>query len=314
MSEAVAEASRDRWSSIVLSILLHAALAGIIFAGWWRLQHAPKPPQPTLAIEATVVSARALAAPKRAPAPAPAEKPPEPPPEEAPTPPTPEEIAQKQAEDARREADERAAAEEAKLREQQSQREAEERQQQDTQRIEAARKEAEARRAAEAKRIADEKRVADERRQAEEKRAAEERRVADEKRQADEKRKAEATAREARERAQSESELQKSLQAEERAAALRNSGALASWVAQITARIQRAWIRPPSAHSGLDCTIEVTQVQGGQVTNVRLGACNGDQAVRESIEAAVYRASPLPPPPDPALFEGDLEVRFVPAD
>jgi len=35
---------------------------------------------------------------------------------------------------------------------------------------------------------------------------------------------------------------------------------------------------------------------------------------RESIEAAVYRASPLPPPPDPSLFERDLQVRFVPAD
>ena len=96
--------------------------------------------------------------------------------------------------------------------------------------------------------------------------------------------------------------------------ALRSSGALASWQAQITARIQRAWIRPPSARPGLDCTIEVTQVPGGQVTNVQLGTCNGDQAVRESIEAAVYRASPLPPPPDPSLFERDLRVRFVPVE
>ena len=36
----------------------------------------------------------------------------------------------------------------------------------------------------------------------------------------------------------------------------------------------------------------VTQVPGGEVTQVRIGQCNGDQAVRESIEAAVYRASP----------------------
>jgi colicin import membrane protein len=48
------------------------------------------------------------------------------------------------------------------------------------------------------------------------------------------------------------------------------------------------------------------------VTNVRIGNCNGDQAVRESIEAAVYRASPLPPPPDPSLFERSLEITFKP--
>jgi colicin import membrane protein len=45
---------------------------------------------------------------------------------------------------------------------------------------------------------------------------------------------------------------------------------------------------------------------------VSIGECNGDQAVRESIEAAVYRASPLPPPPDPALFDRSLKIRFKP--
>jgi colicin import membrane protein len=45
---------------------------------------------------------------------------------------------------------------------------------------------------------------------------------------------------------------------------------------------------------------------------VRIGQCNGDQAVRESIEAAVYRASPLPPPPDPALFDRNLRIDFRP--
>ena len=94
--------------------------------------------------------------------------------------------------------------------------------------------------------------------------------------------------------------------------AARSSGALANWQAQIRARIQRAWIRPPSARPGVDCTVYVTQVPGGEVVNARIGACNGDQAVRESIEAAVYRASPLPPPPDPALFERNLELIFRP--
>jgi colicin import membrane protein len=103
------------------------------------------------------------------------------------------------------------------------------------------------------------------------------------------------------------------LAAEEHAMAAR-TGQLASWEAQIQARIQRAWLRPPSARSGIDCIVYVTQVPGGEVTNVRLGECNGDAAVRESIQAAAYRASPLPPPPDPALFERNLEIQFKPVD
>jgi colicin import membrane protein len=56
----------------------------------------------------------------------------------------------------------------------------------------------------------------------------------------------------------------------------------------------------------------VTQVPGGEVTQVSIGDCNGDQAVRESIQAAVYRASPLPPPPDPSLFDRNLKIDFKP--
>jgi colicin import membrane protein len=58
--------------------------------------------------------------------------------------------------------------------------------------------------------------------------------------------------------------------------------------------------------------LEVTQVPGGTVTKVTIKQCNGDQAVRDSIEAAVYRASPLPPPPDPAMFDPVLRLTFKP--
>ena len=107
-------------------------------------------------------------------------------------------------------------------------------------------------------------------------------------------------------------DLQRSLAAEEHADSVRSSGALASWQAQITAKIKRAWLRPPTAKAGIECMLNVTQVPGGEVTEVSIGDCNGDQAVRESIEAAVYRASPLPPPPDPSLFDRNLIIRFKP--
>jgi colicin import membrane protein len=66
--------------------------------------------------------------------------------------------------------------------------------------------------------------------------------------------------------------------------------------------------------NGLDCTLTVTQVPGGQITDVKLGSCNGDAAVQQSIEDAAYRASPLPPPPDPALFVRELTIHFTHSD
>jgi colicin import membrane protein len=87
---------------------------------------------------------------------------------------------------------------------------------------------------------------------------------------------------------------------------------VANWASLIAAKITHAWLRPPTAKAGIDCMLNVTQVAGGEVTQVSIGECNGDQAVRESIEAAVYRASPLPPPPDPSLFDRNLKIEFKP--
>jgi colicin import membrane protein len=116
-----------------------------------------------------------------------------------------------------------------------------------------------------------------------------------------------AAAREAAER-----ELQAALDEEARITALRTSAAAAQWGAAIRGRVQRAWIRPDTARSGIDCTVAVTQAPGGTVLSVEVRACNGDDAVRQSIEDAVRRASPLPTPPDPALFEREIILRFRP--
>jgi colicin import membrane protein len=107
--------------------------------------------------------------------------------------------------------------------------------------------------------------------------------------------------------------LRRSLEAEERATALQNSDEMARWLAQITARIERAWNKPPSAQPGIECIVRVTQVPGGEVTSVRVESCTGgDAALRESVETAVYRASPLPPPSNPALFDRNLIITFKP--
>lgn len=116
----------------------------------------------------------------------------------------------------------------------------------------------------------------------------------------------------ARDKARRESELRAQLATEERVNAARGSAEAAAWLALIRDRVTGAWIRPPSARAGVNCEVHVTQVPGGVVTGVQIGNCNGDAAVRESIEAAVYRASPLPAPSNPDLFDRSLKFNFHP--
>jgi len=116
----------------------------------------------------------------------------------------------------------------------------------------------------------------------------------------------------AREKSKRESELRAQLATEERVNAARGSADEVAWLALIRDRVTRAWIRPPSARAGVNCEVLVTQVPGGVVTGVQIGSCNGDAAVRESIEAAVYRASPLPTPTNPDLFDRNLKFNFHP--
>ena len=96
--------------------------------------------------------------------------------------------------------------------------------------------------------------------------------------------------------------------------AVQASPARALYLAQLSGRIQNAWIKPPSARAGLDCIVNITQIPGGEVTSAHVSQCNGDAAARQSIENAVYRASPLPSPPDAALFERNLVIHFHPAE
>jgi colicin import membrane protein len=259
-----------------LALLLHALLLAAAVYGWMLFRSPPRP-APTLAIEATVVDARTVAGAQR-PAPPQPTPPPSPPPEapaepQGPPPPSPEERAQRD----RQRAEERQKAEA-----EQAQREAEEKAEQQ---------------AAQAK-------VAETQRKAAEAKAAQEKKAQEAKQKAED----------AAEAAADEADLQRRLASEEHAAAAAASTgpALASWQAQIAARINRAWLRPPTARPGIQCMLYVTQEPGGVVTQVKIGDCNGDQAVRESIEAAVYRASPLPPPPNPALFDRNLKINFKP--
>jgi colicin import membrane protein len=142
--------------------------------------------------------------------------------------------------------------------------------------------------------------------------AAEAKNAADAKRAADARQATAKLAAEQRARTDREAELRRQLAEEEHVSAV-EAGPLADrYRASLVNRITQAWLKPPSARLGIDCRVEVTQIPGGEVISARVMQCNGDAAVRQSIENAVYRASPLPDPADMALFQRVFVFEFKP--
>ncbi len=119
---------------------------------------------------------------------------------------------------------------------------------------------------------------------------------------------------EARLRKEREADLRARLADEETRTSTGFQGLKASYVRAIQAHVEQRWFEPPGVTQGLSCTIYVMQIPGGEVVGMRFGSCNGGAAVRQSIETAVRNASPLPVPPEPSLFEREVELIFTPKE
>ena len=113
-----------------------------------------------------------------------------------------------------------------------------------------------------------------------------------------------------------EAELQKRRQAELDAEDMRLAALSANdtmrWVFALQQQIARNFVLPASAPEDLECVVHIRQLPGGQVVSVEVGRCNGDESVRRAIEAAVYKASPLPSPDNAGVFDRDLRITFKP--
>jgi hypothetical protein len=96
------------------------------------------------------------------------------------------------------------------------------------------------------------------------------------------------------------------------------------YTGQISARVERAWIRPqlPVAGSGTEpssgaiagdifrCAVQIRQDDKGNVQEVLLIDCNGTEAWRHSLVVAINQSSPLPAPPIPSVFKRTLTMTF----
>lgn len=87
--------------------------------------------------------------------------------------------------------------------------------------------------------------------------------------------------------------------------------ALDQYAAQIKARIERAWERPwARLDQTFHCRVEITQSVQGEVSQLKLGACDTDPRWQESILRAIRYAAPLPAPASETSFSAVIVLDF----
>ncbi len=302
----MADFLQHNWRYLLGAALIHVLFAGIF--GLTMLNLGKDAPPPVLAIQATIVDASKLVqTPSRPKQPEPAK-------------PTvdPEAEAAAQREKEKEAAAQRAKEQQQKEQQQEQERQAQQREQEQKQQREREVKEQQVReqQEAERKRVAEAeaKAKADAEEKAKAKAEADRKRVAEIERKQQEEAERRKAAEDSQAKAAREAELQRQLAEEEGRAQAVSSGLLNQYVAMIVQHVERQWNRPATARSGLECEVRVAQTPTGTVLSAQVTRCNGDAAVVQSIEAAVQKASPLPLPPDPRLFERNLVFIFRPSD
>lgn len=82
--------------------------------------------------------------------------------------------------------------------------------------------------------------------------------------------------------------------------------------AAIQSFVTQNWLRPPTAQPGLRCKLKIVQIPGGEVISAAIaGSCNGDEATRRSIIAAVERGGALPYRGFEDAFEREIDFIFI---
>jgi len=84
------------------------------------------------------------------------------------------------------------------------------------------------------------------------------------------------------------------------------------YIVLIAQKVENNWLRPVTNTEGQSCDVIVTQTMMGDVIDVRLQSCTSDNAFQRSVERAVRKASPLPLPPNPDVFDREIYFTFKP--
>jgi colicin import membrane protein len=116
-------------------------------------------------------------------------------------------------------------------------------------------------------------------------------------------------------RAEEKAEMERAMLEEEQARiqaarAARLQTLLQQYIMQIDRAVESNWLRPATTSEEQSCDVIVTQTMSGDVIDVQLQSCTSDNAFQRSVERAVRKASPLPLPPDPELFDRKIQFTF----
>lgn len=80
------------------------------------------------------------------------------------------------------------------------------------------------------------------------------------------------------------------------------AGEVDKYKAMIINAISRQWILPENVNSGLSSQFRIRLAPNGVVLDVSLTRSSGDAILDRSAQSAIFKASPLPVPTDPATF------------
>ena len=83
------------------------------------------------------------------------------------------------------------------------------------------------------------------------------------------------------------------------------------YISLIHQDVTSSWILTANFKPGSKCTVRVKLIPGGEVADVKVSKCSGDTLFDRSVDAAVRRASPLPVPKDPYVFDKMRDIEFI---
>jgi len=112
-----------------------------------------------------------------------------------------------------------------------------------------------------------------------------------------------------------EREKQEITQQLAREAAAAQGRAVADYVGRIRGKIRGNIVLPSDIPAGNpEAIFDVVQLPTGEVLNARLRKSSGHKPYDDAVERAILKASPLPKPERPDLFQRSLELKFRPLD
>jgi colicin import membrane protein len=91
----------------------------------------------------------------------------------------------------------------------------------------------------------------------------------------------------------------------------RMSGVVDKYKALILGAIGQQWIVPDQVNTNLSSRFKIRLAPNGAVLDVQLTRSSGDAVLDRSAQAAIYKASPLPVPGEPALFNLFREISLT---